>query len=569
MVNMHIKNIAVCLICFLHIKNTIGVVLRPTDHSLEVNLTHIGFNYAIPFNIASVENLPMIADTGNNEFMVYDRGYQYDAATNKISSPDVGFPINPPKPNLFLPIPGQKMSCLFLYEDGFDVQFYNKFSVPSSNNCEGAWGNVQIIGNQIDSTIPPIREQAILVNTSFSITSKFVGGALHNWTKSNGNIGLGYDAGLTKFQKLLNETTRGTNMTFGLDFNDPDSNMKSTMQFGQVKAEYRNKLQWARQGLMNPAYHFIQIKNLGICNADVNMFGKSNGLNSFQVLVDTGQVCLRLPAEIYTSVVSWLADSYDKVENLPSISFQVDGGLGEWESSKPSKYDLMYIPLENLLVDENVMEGVAKADGAPSLTVGNKVMKLCLLNSKPMFTADDQKYMNNPAPSIVFGSLALRSLYFAAEFNDKSVALASTLTAGEVDNLYAHSQCKAPLVCVGQEVFNSMTNACKEPVCDYFFSYLDQDTKTCVNRLDLYNAGIVIIFICVFFEVTSFFIMQYSAIQLMGIESSNFRFTRPMNTKIDPFTYYMGKYLSLLVDTLSIYLSEYFPDDNETFEYEQ
>ena len=242
MVNMHIKNIAVCLICFLHIKNTIGVVLRPTDHSLEVNLTHIGFNYAIPFNIASVENLTMIADTGNNEFMVYDRGYQYDAATNKISSPDVGFPINPLKPNLFLPIPGQKMSCLFLYEDGFDVQFYNKFSVPSSNNCEGAWGNVQIIGNQIDSTIPPIREQAILVNTSFSITSKFVGGALHNWTKSNGNIGLGYDAGLTKFQKLLNETTRGTNMTFGLDFNDPDSNMKSTMQFGQVKAEYRNKL---------------------------------------------------------------------------------------------------------------------------------------------------------------------------------------------------------------------------------------------------------------------------------------------------------------------------------------
>jgi hypothetical protein len=376
--------------------------------------------------------------------------------------------------------------------------------------------------------------------------------------------------GAEKFVALLDDL-RGSSTgprLFGLDFNSDHSSTAgkstSSMQLGSLAPEYRDQVVWARQGYISPEYHYVMLKNMGLqtCSSGpegsagggpVRFLGDRVATNSFVAMVDTGQVCLQLPGEMYESVTGWLLADYPSADDLPAIGFQVDTGHEEWAAEEPPRASMMHLLLKDLLLPAADLEDIESPDrGAPAVTVGGVEKKLCILRLNTVFSTVFPGVMLDPAPTIVLGSLALQSVYFAADFSSLSVGLAPKQSPAQVDALYASAQCASPKQCVGDQVWAPTINVCAAPLCDsYFFAYLDQDTQTCRNRLDLYNAGLVIVCMCVLVEAMSYFVMQYSALQLMGVESGDFRYTRPMNTHVDMLTYYVGKALSKAIDVAS------------------
>ena len=100
----------------------------------------------------------------------------------------------------------------------------------------------------------------------------------------------------------------------------------------------------------------------------------------------------------------------------------------------------------------------------------------------------DSKTMAQPAPRIVLGSMALRSLYFAADSLGKVSGLANKLNSTQQEAYFLNdvNKCDAVPECVGQQIYDYSSNSCQEPDCyDYFFVELDPSTHECVYRQDM------------------------------------------------------------------------------------
>ena len=518
----------------------------PSDLMIEVNLTHVGSNWAVPLTVGG-KKLHMIVDTGNNQFTVLDLNYTVSPFYSTI-----GYTKN--HPDVFKPMDKADSYCLWLLEDNSRVNYLNRYKLNGKYaSCYGA--TAQIIANGTS-----FGESTILTAMNISIANMFktVHSAplnLHDWGFTQGNVGMAYGYNTTIFSTLIHATSKGRSGVFGLDLNAPDSKHNSSLQLGGIKHLYSGSMQWARQGYATPQYHSLMIKNLGMCNAKTNFLAFAPGINSYPVLVDTGQVCLNLPAEMYDAFAAWLHPGpYLNKASLPSVSFQVDSGAQNNWGQTPQPEDLLHIPLANLLVDPEMLDD---SSGSPSISVSGKQYRLCILRGSNVLTGTGGDFVS-PSPTIVFGSLVLQSIYFAADFQTTAVGLASKLDLAQINAIYTNSICKAPVSCVGQQKFDAVNNSCIPPACNrYFFSHLDDDSQMCLYRLDTFNAGVVIISFSVIFEVMSFFIMQYSGLQVMGIDIDNqiFRYSRSMNTRVDILTYWLGKKLCFLIDSAISFLS--------------
>jgi len=392
---------------------------------------------------------------------------------------------------------------------------------------------------------------------------------LHSWDLSDGVFGMSYCQGSclepTPFQRLVQNATDSasdSSLVFGLDLRSENASATkyvagstagadtSAMQLGGIDAQFAESLVWTVQGVDSPSYHQFYVEDLLFCNSQV----LGNFSQNWQVLVDTGSVCLTLPGEVYDSFTAWFDNStqIDNVANMPAFSYTVSNG---------SDTTTAYLPLGDLLINSSAIE---TEDGAPYVNVRYpapadepRPMRLCVLRGGDIAhrVGGETEYYS-PAPQIVFGSLALQSIYFAADFNDARVGVANKLSATFIDSFSATNRvgCAAAAVCIGDQEFRASSNFCKDAPCGhYFFTELDQDTKKCVYNHSNYVGGLVFIILIVIAEVVSYFVAQYSA--HTALEQGR-------ASTMDPLTKYVGGSLSYLVDFVVIYVLQWAPPRN-------
>ena len=412
-------------------------------------------------------------------------------------------------------------------------------------SCYTAYEKVQMNGTA-GSFVDVSNAEVTLSNTFIASNP-----VLHGWNDTGGNLGLAYNpysSNSSVFRELVqditgNATITGVNEIFGVDFNSNFST--SSIQIGGVKLMYQNDMTWYRQGTNDPVYHEMLIKNLGVCGAAVSVLQATwKTTTNWPVLIDSGQVCLNLPREIYDTVFSWMnvSTSISSMNDLPALSFQIEDG----EDSTNSTANLFHIPLSSLLVSPDYFNGES---GAVNITVAGTTYGLCVLRGPQIFGSAITGELASPAPRIVFGSMVLRSLYFAGDFTSKSVGIAPKDASTQISSI-TNLCCKSKVTCIGQQRYQTASNSCTSPRCTkYFFAELDEVSQQCIYRYDMYVAGLFIIICCIFFEIVSYFIFQYSALEVMGFgEANRFQVTRPMNTKVDMFSKYVGRAISWVID---------------------
>lgn len=368
---------------------------------------------------------------------------------------------------------------------------------------------------------------------------------LHQWLNGSGAMGLSYctlsgNCPYTPFQELLGASTEDSvvNQTFGLDFRNPNSNISSissnisSIQLGGAKPEFNESLNWLSQPTPSTVvYHQFFLKDLQFCGTAL----LANISRNWPVLIDTGSSCLTLPEEIYDHIAGWFGNDTEvsSLQQLPALRFQMNLAVGM------AAQDL-FIPLATLIVNANA---IVSEEGAPFVKVlgSSERLRVCVLKG----SAIGNPY-NYPAPTIVFGSLVLQSMYFAADFTTASVGLTNKLSADETlfysDD--SNPSCAAPRQCVGDQTYTPSKNACKEPNCkEYFFMDLDAVEHKCIYRSTPYYFGIIFISIIAAAEVASYFLTQYTAYGLLDPRRQQAKLYN-----IGYFTIIIGRGLSYCVD---------------------
>lgn len=536
---------------------------------LQLNLTNIGYNYALSMYVAD-QPMKLIVDTGNHDMTIQ----QYDSS------------IGPREYN--------SIACLTLYEDSTYVYYF------SENSSYTGYCNLAV--NQSVSLVDTsFKDRHMLYATDVEYTLatniSIVNPTLHPWTSTQGNLGLAYchptsllcqyNRGFSVFENMLLNYTNSVNLTsysdnnnvVGLDFNAQDTSSDnsnylytntSSMQIGGILSDYSSDIVWARQATSQPFYHRFVMRHLEMCGPKGVDLMRSVGSSYWPVLVDTGQVCLQLPDQIYDSVYNWLGtiatDGVTSLAALPTLSFQVDGGVRSSLSGDRirdagnSAGDYLYIPLSSLLINDDNFNATEVSKGALSIPVGSDgdTMSFCMLKSGSIYgTSTGGSAMADPPPNIVLGSLVLRSLYFAADYGQKAVGLANKANTSTLSTYYdisiQSSKCAASErpSCIGQQYYSYSNNQCKSPRChQYFFAELDTESQYCEYKLGTYNAGMFFLSLIIIFEVVSYFVMQYSSLQVLGYGEGeeNMSRIREMNTEVDSVTRYVGMGLTYVVD---------------------
>mmetsp|Transcript_3150 Transcript_3150/g.3403 ORF Transcript_3150/g.3403 Transcript_3150/m.3403 type:complete len:537 (+) Transcript_3150:43-1653(+) len=481
---------------------------------VEVNISNLAYSYVMNIEI---NNSPYttIVDTGMAYLTVYNRSVN---AT------------------LFA-----KYKCLPLTLDGTSLNYYTN----STRQC-----NLDIEQTlQVQSIIA---ENISVLNT---VTFKASNPILHNWKNSSGDFGLSYYSNgkyllFSTFQSLLSSSTAQNsedynNQTFGLNFHNPSSSIlsiasggSSSMQLGGVLPKYANSIIWQQQPLSTPSGHEFFLDSLSFCG--VNLF--ANYSNNWQVLVDTGSSCLTLPGEMYDTFSSWYSNTtVTNARQLPAVSFTLNG-------HHDTTY---YIPLGQLLVAENAIKN---EPGAPYVHIGSNVQRICVLRGNDI--EDNSGNYNSPAPNIVFGSLVLQSIYFAANFQQHSIGLANKLSSSEIQ-FYSNTSnpsCSKPPVCIGKQVYDISSNSCDDPKCsNYFFTVIDHDSKTCVYNNTAIGFGLFFIVLISLLEFISFFVTQFTASKVAESRggANNNNTGNGQSFYVDPITIWIGGSLSYVIDGIA------------------
>jgi hypothetical protein len=434
----------------------------------------------------------------------------------------------------------RKSVCLYLDEDGSSVVYtVDGNEGPTyefgDKDCGIIYGETDLGSGSANITI-----------TTTSIL-QIQNENLHQWRhNSDGDLGLGYTFNSigTSFQALLRSNIINTNENnsteiFGLDFNAlPET---STMQLGYVKDIYVNSFVWQQQPTQYPQYHEFIINNLELCGQNVI----SKWSNNWNTIVDTGYVCMSLPGEVYDNVLAYINTTgfISTSSDLPAFSFNMHGS------------DVIHtVPLSSLLLDVDDFENES---GAPFITINNVEKRLCILRGSNIYNSVSGQYNY---PFIVLGTLALRSLYFAADFSTYSVGLAPKYNSTTIQTVSSTSTCQARLLCIGQQEYDEYSNSCKSPPCsDYFYVYIDEDTQTCRYKSSAVTYGLLFVMFVVVLEIVSFFGLQYTAYNEYGssnrLPGANIEYgsnTSPY--KVDPITVFLGNICVKLTDLVVYFL---------------
>lgn len=429
--------------------------------------------------------------------------------------------------------------CLYLDEDGTSVIYTDKTEEPpydySQKECGIFYGLAEMGSGSANITITTTHILQIQNEN------------LHQWrNNSNGDIGLGYTykSQGTAFQALLrsniiNSIENNSTEIFGLDFNSlPES---SSMQLGYVKDMYINSIVWQQQPTQSPQYHEFIINNLEICGQNII----SKWSNNWNTLVDTGYVCMSLPGEVYDTVLAYITTTgfISSPFDLPTFSFNMHDS------------DVIHtVPLSSLLLDVNDFES---ENGAPFITINNIEKRLCLLRGENIYNSVTG--LNN-YPNIVLGTLALQSLYFAADFSTYSVGLAPKYNNLTIQYVSSSSTCQSKPLCIGQQDYDPYSNSCKSPACsDYYFVYIDEDTQTCRYKSSSVSFGLFFLIFILLLEIISFFGLQFTAYNEYGssnrLPGANIAYgsnTSPY--KVDPITVFLGNICIKLTDIFVYFL---------------
>jgi hypothetical protein len=436
-----------------------------------------------------------------------------------------------------------------------------------------------IVNYPCSTKFEPVRvgAAAATANASTSPYLHIDNSALHDWYLGNGVLGQSYCwdgrdydcAYMTTFQRLIYNASGvsasadyllqdARTLLFGLDLRTEDSgddkyvapttygNGGSAMQLGGFDAQFADRLVWVQQATQDPDYHQFILNDLQFCGAQI----LGNYSTDWNVLVDTGSVCLTLPSDIYDSFDAWQGLNSTVIEDvnaLPAFSFQVGDGANS---------TTLYVPLGDLLVNETAID---VEQGAPYVRVRDadgsvQQMRLCVLKGESIaYSSAGQSTYYTDAPDIVLGALALQSIYFAADFAQQTVGLANKLSNSYINGFSAAKRvgCAPAATCKGDQTFRYATNDCTDPTCArYFFAVLDTDTMTCEPNYDNMVGGLIFIIILALAETVAYFVMQYSA--YASLEAGR-------GMPIDPITKFVGAKLSVVVDLIVVYLLNWAP----------
>jgi hypothetical protein len=283
-----------------------------------------------------------------------------------------------------------------------------------------------------------------------------------------------------------------------------------------------------------------------------------NYSTSYPSIVDTGSVCLTLPAEIYDSFAAHLnlssnssvniqGQSITRYHNIAIDRLTVTIDLPPLTfSTSQAQLDQFYLPLESLLLPPSAFE---KEQGAPYVRIGTQLQRLCVLRGDGVSSSSN---------FIAIGTLALHSLYFAADFSNNAVGLASKLSVMEVSSLAdrlasGSARCRARVSCKGDETYNPELNTCTSPSCDrYYFTKLEESTGRCVYSETAYGFGIAFVLAVSLMEMLSYFTLQYSAYE--AIRSTSGETASYAASRIDPITRKIGKYATMAVDFVILHV---------------
>jgi hypothetical protein len=409
-------------------------------------------------------------------------------------------------------------SCPSLSIDTTSAEF-SRSDNDDSRRCVTVQGNISM--SSIKTTYPVILAEQVSTENA----------GLHTWAdNSQGLLGLAYvggysptpDATEDAYGSFFRQTLAQTgSQVFGLDFNADGEN--SAMTLGGYNPAY--DVVWQRQPVSNPSSHEAMVDDMTMCG--VKLY--SNWTSSWPVLFDSSASCLALPVEVYEVFETWLDTSslvnYDDDGTLvaPTLTFNLAGNASK-----------LHIRLSDLLVDEGVID---QETAPPALPDGRR---LCVVNSGSHVQYNDAR--NYGWPTIVMGSLAMQSLYFAADFDTQRLGLASKGNFPSDTDILASGGCAAAAVCIGQEKWDRTTNTCMAPPCkDYFFVDRDEDTMQCVWRSGAMGVGIFAVIVVLLAETTTYFVRGFTGSTITG-------------SRVDLLTYHIGKTLSTLVDKAVVYL---------------
>jgi len=475
---------------------------------LDVNLTSIGFNYAVPINISSIGRINAALTTANNNKLIcFNSSY--------VTNDSLAFG-----------------SCQTFTEDQTSIYYI----LRSNLNCSKFAGkSVGTIGSA-SSMVPYVFTQSFYADNF----------RLHAWDGSTGNIGLAYNSypksgnfTPSAFQSILaNVKGASLPMVFGLDFQSPQK-ANSSMQLGGLKPEYAQSTQWMYQPVNQPTNHQFFLENFTFCGISL----LSNFSNNWPVVVDSGSVCVSLPGEIYDTFLTWLDNStvvdLSQVNSLPTLSFQlaIDGNTNQ----------LYHIPLSYLLINGS---DIISEEGAPFIHIAGSATtnRLCVLRGSSIVGNNNQ--FNTPPISL--GSLALRSMYFAADFDNFGVGLASKYSSGSGSGLL----CQAKAVCVGDQSYWYGSNSCSEAACsNYFFTQLNASTHKCEFVNSVWVGGMFLIILIITLELLSYFIVQYTASSLprvVMVDQNGEGMVPRYVVWVDPFTRAVGWMVTSVCDKVLI-----------------
>lgn len=451
-------------------------------------------------------------------------------------NPGITFMANPETGLTFSPSNAQ---CLFLSEDDSFVYFVSNSFVSNNVSTIHSCGNLR----------SPVGIGNLTLSSAYVVAEKFSAANmnLHNWSTSNGDLGLGYSTtgAYTLFQKLLDQFPQydtdvlpSSSQIFGIDANPHGG----SLQLSDLSSEYRDIIEWQLQPTSSPLYHNLIISDLSICNQ--SLF--ANYSNNWQVLFDTGSVCITLPAEIFDMFEQWMNFSHPigDLSLLPALSFYV--------SNASSPY---YIPLSSLVVNASTL-GSDLERAPPTFQIGSQNLSFCVLRGSNIENEYDSTSTSYSFSPIIFGTMALHSLYLAADFQSMAVGIASKVSSLSFQPLApGQGMCSNYPVCFGDQTLNVQERVCKDPTCsNYFFMALDSTTMTCRFTAGAKGFGALFLLIAIFCDVFTYFLLEFSASESLDRSKVSNQFAWKT---ISPLSAVIGGYLAVLIDWIVIYQLEW------------
>lgn len=469
---------------------------------IDVDLSPEGYSYAVQTKIDAV-NYTAIVDTGNFKTIYFNNSIEFNTELNNTIEVNVnGTTEKIDTLNI----------CLALRADQSLIQYQAQYPA-------------ECMDSRTENSISTATSSA---NTSEATLLALENDKLHDWNETGGDVGMSYLPNVyeclsiqkdianctTSFMGLLLNASEDGSMVFGLDFRDNDNALfsitseESSMQLGGIKSEYENSIDWSYQAISDIMYHRFFLQNLSFCGVKI----LQDYADNWPVLVDTSCTCLQLPGEVYDTFMNWFDNSktVEDVQALPAFQFQMS------TSAEPSQ--TFYIPLSSLIVNALAFEG---EEGAPNITVAgfSEAQKLCVLRGDDIDT--NNGYANPAQIQVIIGTLALRSIYFAADFTLGTVGLANKLSDVEISSFESGPSdsftgvCSAVTTCFPSQKYVQSSNTCVDPSCSkYFFTYLDADTHDCKYERGPLLGGLIFLILIALMEVYVYLVIQSSVSEL-------------------------------------------------------